>query len=593
VLSRTLVPTLAMLLMEGGAGRSSGPAWLARASTRFDASFERLRGAYLLILSAILARRRRFATGFLGFCLASLLLVPFLGQDFFPDVDAGLIRLHLRAPTGTRIEETARLSERVDAVVRELIPPDQLGTVLDNLGLPYSGINLSYSNSGTIGTLDGEIQIALKPGHRDTREFVRKLRAELPGRFPGIEFFFQPADIVTQILNFGLPAAIDVQFVGANLAENFAAAARLQTAVRQIPGAVDVHIQQRMDEPGLQVDIDRSRAQQVGMSAADVAQNLLLTLSGSFQTAPSFWLNPKNGIVYNLAAQSPQYRIDSVDSLLSTPVGAGGRAGPPQLLGNLVRVSPEREMAVVSHQDIAPVVDLYVSVDGRDLGAVATQVQKRVDEVRASLPRGSRVVLRGQVRTMQGSFLGLGIGLVMAVVLVYLLIVVNFQSWTDPAIIISALPAALAGIAWMLFLSGTTLSVPALTGAIMTMGVATANSILVVAFARERMRAGCPALSAALEAGATRLRPVLMTALAMIVGMIPMALGLGEGAEQNAPLGRATIGGLLFATVSTLFFVPVIFAMVHRRQHRSLQAGTMLNPTPQNPTPQDRSSQDV
>jgi multidrug efflux pump subunit AcrB len=360
-----------------------------------------------------------------------------------------------------------------------------------------------------------------------------------------------------------------VQFSGAAMQKNFAVASTLLSRVRQIPGAVDSHIQQRLDEPGLALRIDRTRAQQIGLSAADVAQNLLVSLSGSFQTAPAFWLNPANGIVYNVAVQSPQYRIDSVDALLRTPVNTAGRSSPAQLLSNLVQVAPERQLAVVSHYNITPVVDLYVSVDGRDLGAVAAEVQRLVDELRPSLPRGSQVVMRGQVQTMQTSFAGLALGLVMAIVLVYLLIVVNFQSWTDPFIIITALPAALAGIAWMLLITGTTLSVPALTGAIMTMGVATANSILVVAFARQRLHEGRPPLSAALEAGATRLRPVLMTAMAMIVGMIPMALGLGEGAEQNAPLGRATIGGLLFATVSTLFFVPVVFAGIHHRIARA------------------------
>jgi multidrug efflux pump subunit AcrB len=570
VLSRTLVPTLVMLLMDRAhAAAGAKPSLLQRVYRRFDAGFERLRGGYVLILSALLTRRGRFAGGFLAFCVLSCALYPFLGRDFFPKVDAGLIRLHVRAPTGTRIEETARLADRVDAAIRETIPAEELATILDNLGLPYSGINLSYSNSGTIGTLDGEIQIALRPEHHSTNAYVERLRADLPQRFPGVEFFFQPADIVTQILNFGLPAAIDIQLSGAAMQRNYAIAGRLLTQIRQIPGAVDAHIQQRLDEPSLALQIDRTRVQQVGLSAADVAQNVLLSLSGSSQTAPAFWLNPTNGVVYNIAVQSPQYRIDSVDALLRTPVNASGAVrGTPQLLGNLVQVEPERQLAVVSHYDITPVVDVYVSVNGRDLGAVAGEVQRLVDAARTDLPRGSQITIRGQVRTMQTSFVGLSIGLVMAIVLVYLLIVVNFQSWTDPFIIITALPAALAGIAWMLLVTGTTLSVPALTGAIMTMGVATANSILMVSFARQRMREGRPPLAAALEAGATRLRPVLMTAMAMIVGMVPMALGLGEGAEQNAPLGRATIGGLLFATVSTLFFVPVVFAAIHRRLER-------------------------
>ena len=575
VLSRTLVPTLVMLLMDRSHTDPNSANWLARVYQRFDRGFERMRGGYILILSKLLTRRGRFGAAFLAFCALSCLLYafpPILGRDFFPSVDAGLIRLHMRAPTGTRIEETARLSERVDAAIRDIIPSDELSTILDNIGVPYSGINLSYSNSGTFGTLDSEIQVALRPEHGSTRRYIQRLRTELPQRFPGIEFFFQPADIVTQILNFGLPAAIDVQFSGAAMVNNYAVASRLLTKVRNIPGAVDAHIQQRLDEPGLSLQIDRTKVQQLGMSATDVAQNVLVSLSGSFQTAPSFWLNPANGVVYNVAVQTPQYRIDSVDALLRTPVNSAGGPSPQQLLSNLVQLEPERQLAVVSHYNIAPVVDLYISVDGRDLGSVATQVQALIDDLRPQLPRGSQVTMRGQVKTMQTSFEGLLLGLLMAVVLVYLLIVVNFQSWTDPFIIITALPAALAGIAWMLLISGTTLSVPALTGAIMTMGVATANSILVISFARQRLREGRPPLSAALEAGATRLRPVLMTALAMIVGMIPMALGLGEGAEQNAPLGRATIGGLLFATVSTLFFVPVVFATIHQHFARRAAA---------------------
>ena len=565
LLSRTLVPTLVMLLMDRKPqGEPRAPGVFQRIYRRFDQSFERLRGAYVLVLSRLLTRRRRFGLGFLGFCLASCAIFAGLGRDFFPDVDAGLIRLHVRAPTGLRIEQTARLADRIDDAIRAVIPPQELVTIIDNIGIPMSGINLSYSNSGTIGTLDAEIQIALKPGHRPTIDYVRSLRRGLPQQFPGVEFFFQPADMVTQILNFGLPAAVDVQFSGYALDKNFALAGELLARVKQVPGVVDAHIHQRVDEPGIHLDLDRVRAQQLGLSAADAAQNMLLSLSGSFQTAPAFWLNPSNGIVYSVVAQSPQYRIDSLDALLRTPVHSQDPSAPQQL-GNIVKASPERLLAVVSHNDITPVVDVYMAVDGRDLGAVAAQVQKLVDEVRPRLPRGATVALRGQVKTMETSFRGLILGLVIAIVLVYLLIVVNFQSWIDPFIIITALPAALAGIAWMLLLSRTSLSVPALTGAIMTMGVATANSILMVSFARQRLADGRSPLSAALEAGATRLRPVLMTALAMIVGMIPMALGIGEGAEQNAPLGRATIGGLLFATVSTLFFVPVVFAGIHSR----------------------------
>jgi CzcA family heavy metal efflux pump len=565
ILSRTLVPTLVMLLMrDSHAPDQRGSSLLQRVYRAFDARFERVRRGYSVALSSALSHRRAFAGAFLAFCVLSCLLYPVLGRDFFPGVDAGQIRLHMRAPTGTRIEETARIADGVEAAIRETIPASELDTVLDNLGVPNSGINLSYSNAGTIGTLDGEILLSLKPGHRPTEEFVSALRTELPKRFPGVEFFFQPADIVTQILNFGLPAAIDVQFSGASLAENAALATQLVKDIRKIPGAVDVHVHQRLDAPLLDMQMDRSRLQQFGMTAFNVGQNVLVSLSGSSQTSPAFWLNPITGVVYQIAVQTPQYSVDSLDSLLNMPVNpsAGGNA---QLLSNLVEIRPGRQPAVASRYNISPSVDVFVSVQGTDLASVADQVQRLVDEVRPKLPRGSQVTLRGQVQTMQASFVGLGVGLAMAIVLVYLLIVVNFQSWIDAAIIVAALPAALAGIAWILFVTGTTLSVPALTGAIMTMGVATANSILVVSFAQQREREGAAPVTAALEAGATRLRPVLMTALAMIIGMIPMALGLGEGGEQNAPLGRAVIGGLLFATVSTLFFVPVVYAGVHRR----------------------------
>jgi CzcA family heavy metal efflux pump len=578
VLSRTLVPTLVMLLMKnhGQGDPDAKPSALQRVYRAFDQRFERMRRAYTLVLSAQLARRKAFALLFLGFCLLSCLLYPFLGRDFFPIVDAGQIRLHMRAPTGTRIEETARLADQVETAIREMIPPKDLETILDNLGVPNSGINLSYSNAGTIGTLDGEILLSLRDGHAPTEDYISLLRAELPKRFPGIEFFFQPADIVTQILNFGLPAAINVQFTGANMSANAELAAELVKSIRQIPGAVDAHVHQRLDAPTLNMVMDRTRLQQVGLSPANVGQSVLIALSGSTQTSPAFWLNPQNGVVYNVAIQAPQYQIDGMDQLLALPVGAPGApgGGNTQLLGNLVDVQPSRQPAVMSRYNIQPAIDVYVGVQGRDLASVAAEVSRKIDEIRPKLPRGSQVALRGQVQTMQSSFIGLGVGLLMAIVLVYLLIVVNFQSWIDAFIIITALPAALAGIAWMLFITGTTLSVPALTGAIMTMGVATANSILLVSFARQRREEGIPVLSAALEAGATRLRPVLMTALAMIIGMIPMALGIGEGAEQNAPLGRAVIGGLLFATVSTLFFVPVVFAGVHHRLgRRKSQAG--------------------
>ena len=575
ILSRTLVPTMVMLLMRGQhhgeLQEGTKPSLLKRLNKAFDARFEQVRRAYTLALSVLLSHRRNFSLGFMAFCLLSCGLFFALGRDFFPAVDGGQVRLHFRMPTGTRIEETARSADEIEAAIRQLIPADQLQTVLDNLGVPNSGINLSYSNAGTIGTLDGEIQIALTKEHKPTADFVTTLRRELPKRFPGIEFFFQPADIVTQILNFGLPAAIDVQFTGNDIAANARLAAELNKQIRRIPGAVDSHVHQRLDAPSVNLDMDRARLQQVGLSAQNVGQNVLIALSGSSQTAPAFWLNPQNGIVYNIAVQTPQYNVDSLDALLATPVGVGNGvgattgAGNTQLLGNLVKVTPAVQQAISSRYNIQPAIDVFVSVQGTDLANVAAQVTKLVDDTRAKLPRGSSVVIRGQVQTMQASFIGLGVGLAMAIVLVYLLVVVNFQSWIDALIIIAALPAALAGIAWMLFITGTTLSVPALTGAIMTMGVATANSILMISFARQRREEGAPVLSAALEAGATRLRPVMMTALAMIIGMIPMALGLGEGAEQNAPLGRAVIGGLLFATVSTLLFVPVVFAGVHRR----------------------------
>ncbi|KVU96459.1 efflux RND transporter permease subunit [Burkholderia ubonensis] len=571
VLSRTLVPTMAMLLFrpqQASTGPDRSTSRFARIHHRFNHAFERLRASYIVLLSMLLVRRRFYAMCFLGFCVLSTGLVLALGRDFFPNADSGNIRLHMRAPTGYRIEETARLADQVERVVREVVPPDELGAIVDNLGQPISGINLSYSNAGTIGSLDGEILIALKPGHAPTQRYVETLRARLPERFPGAEFFFQPSDIITQILNFGQPAAIDVQVLGNDLASNMAIASRLMKKVRQIPGAVDAHVLQRNDQPTLVADMDRTRMQQLNLSAQNVAQNMLISLSGSAQTTPSFWVNPKTGVQYPLAIQTPQYDVGSVGDLLGTPVSAGRTGAPLQLLGNLVQVRTASEPAVITHYNIRPAIDLYVSVEGRDLGSVASEIDRIVSDARATLPRGTALTMRGQIETMRTSYLGLGAGVAMAIVLVYLLIVVNFQSWLDPLIIISAMPAALAGIAWMLFITGTHLSVPALTGAVMTVGVATANSILVVSFARQRLAAGAPPLTAALEAGATRIRPVLMTALAMIIGMVPMALGLGEGAEQNAPLGRAVIGGLLFATVSTLLFVPLVFAGVHARLAR-------------------------
>ena len=565
ILSRTLVPTMALLLLrtpvQGDGATVARQNLFQRLYHAFDAGFERLRAAYIVLLSLLLARRRVFGVVFFGFCLASLGLVFVVGQDFFPSVDSAAIRLHMRAPTGTRIEETARLADQVDKFVRTVIPTDELETVLDNLGLPYSGINLSYSNSGTIGPLDGEILIALKEGHQPAHRYVEELRRKLPEKFPGVEFFFQPADIVTQILNFGQPAAVDVQILGPDMNASFKQAALIANDIRKIPGTVDVHIHQRLDQPSLRLEMDRTRLQQVNLNAATVAQDVLISLSGSQQTSPSFWLSPQNAVSYSVTVQTPQYQVSSVDDLMRTPVAAA--SGAPQVLGNLAQAKPAVEAAVMSRYNLRPAIDVFVSVEGRDLGGVARDIGRLVDQAREKLPRGSEIFLRGQAPTMQSSYWGLGLGVAVAIVLVYLLLVVNFQSMLDALIIISALPAALAGIAWMLFLTGTPLSVPALTGAIMTTGVATANSVLLVSFARERLRSGAMPLAAALEAGATRIRPVLMTAFAMIVGMIPMALGLGEGAEQNAPLGRAVIGGLLFATFSTLLFVPLVFAGAH------------------------------
>ena len=565
LLSRTLVPTLVMLMMDHAApAANAAPSLLKRLNRAFDAQFERLRGNYTVILDAALANRRWFAGIFLGFCLLSCGLVFILGRDFFPSVDAGLIRLHMRLPTGTRIEETARVADEVDAAIRTIIPQRDLNTILDNLGLPNSGINLSYSNAGTISSLDGEIQVSLNENHRPTASYIEEMRRELPKRFPGVEFFFQPADMVTQILNFGLPAALDVQITGADLRGNYEIAAKLMKQIQKVPGTVDTHIHQRLNLPALALVMDRTQLQQLGLTAMDVSQDLLVSTSGTAQTAPSFWLNPANNVVYNVTVQSPQYAVDSIDALLQTPVRSAAAAGP-QVLSNLVSVAPTEQIAVASRYNLAPATDIYVSVQGRDTGGVADDIEHLVDALRLELPRGTQIGTLGQVQTMAASFTQLGVGLILAVVMVYLLIVVNFQSWVDAFIIITALPAALAGICWMLLLSNTTLSVPALTGAIMTMGVATANSILIVSFARQRMDEGLDAAKAALDSGATRIRPVLMTALAMIIGMIPMALGLGEGAEQNAPLGRAVIGGLLFATVSTLLFVPVVFAGIHSR----------------------------
>jgi CzcA family heavy metal efflux pump len=566
MLSRTLVPTMVMYLYRNHELDAEKPksGFFGRLQERFEGRFERLRSGYRGMLEGVMHHRAAFVTIFLAFCVASGGLVFFLGRDFFPRIDAGQFRLHVRGRAGLRIEETARLVDEVEQAIRSELPRKEVTTILDNIGLPYSGINTTYSNSGTIGTSDAEILVSLNKNHHPTEQHVRQLRESLPREFPGVEFFFQPADIVSQILNVGLPSPIDIQLVGADYERNYLTAQRIANRLRHVPGAVDVHVQQMMNLPTLHLDVDRVRAQQVGISESDVAHNLLVSLSSSFQTSPSFWLNPKNGVSYSVNIMSPQYRIDSLQSLMNTPISNGNDS--PQLLANLANLTPEMTPAVVNHYNVTPVVDVYASVDGRDLGGVAKDVTKIVAPFRDHLPRGTSMDIRGQVDTMETSFSGLELGLVMSIVLVYLLIVVNFQSWLDPFIIITALPGALAGILWILFATRTTLSVPALTGAVMSIGVATANSILLISFARERMDEGMDPVSAAIQAGYTRLRPVIMTALAMIIGMVPMALGMGEGGEQNAPLGRAVIGGLAFATVATLFFVPVVFSIFHGRR---------------------------
>ena len=569
LLSRTLVPTMAKYLLRGHEqeagqlpGSSSNP--LVRLQVRFEEKFENLREGYQRILESCLNHRRAFLVTVLAFSIVSLaVLIPFLGQDFFPTVDSGQFKLHLRAPTGTRIEETARLCDLVERSIRQQIPPAEVSSIIDNIGIPYSGINLSYSNSAPIGPADADILVSLSTEHSPTEKYVHDLRLNLAQQFPGVTFAFLPADIVSQILNFGLPAPLDIQVAGNDLEGDRRYANAVLQKLRGVEGTADLRIQQPFDQPELHIDVDRTKANQIGFTQHDVAQNLLVSLSGSFQTSPTFFLDPKNRVSYSIATQTPQYRIQSLQDVENIPVTGMNPAAPPAILGSLASVTRKVHMPVISHYDIRPVIDIYGSVQGRDLGAVARQINRIIIDTQGSLPRGSQVIVRGQVRTMRSSYIGLLAGLAFSIVLVYLLIVVNFQSWLDPFIIISALPAALAGIAWFLFVSRTTVSVPALTGTIMCMGVATANSILVVSFATEQMQEGKDAIAAALEAGYTRFRPVLMTALAMIIGMVPMALGLGEGGEQNAPLGRAVIGGLLFATVATLLFVPTLFSLLH------------------------------
>jgi multidrug efflux pump subunit AcrB len=585
ILSRTVVPTMAKYLLRGHEHEAAAR---ERAKTsrnvliRFQAAFERgfdaVRLRYHGMLELCQRHAKAFLVGFMGLAvLSAALLYPYLGQDFFPSVDSGQFKIHLRAHTGTRIEDVASLCDQVDQAIRELIPPDELVTVIDNVGLPYSGINTTYSNSAPIGPADADIQVSLAEKHRPTPEYVQHLREELHRRFPGVTFYELPVDIVTQILNFGLPAPLDIQVVGNDLAGNRAWAERLLDQVKRVAGTADLRIQQPFDAPALKVDVDRTKALQMGLSQRDVANSLLTATSGSFQTSPSFWLNPQNGVSYNIAVQAPQYSLDSLQDLQNIPLAIPGKPGT--ILSNVANITRGSAPGTVSHYNIAPAIDIFGNVVGTDLASVDGQIEKLIAGAKKDLPRGSRVFVRGQVQTMHTSFLGLLVGLGFSIVLVYLLIVVNFQSWLDPFIIIAALPVALAGVVWFLFVTHTRISVPALTGTIMCMGVATSNSILVVSFAREQLEElRGDARAAALNAGFVRFRPVLMTALAMMIGMVPMALGLGDGGEQNAPLGRAVIGGLLFATVSTLFFVPTFFHVLHgwlENRRRRRDAGRM------------------
>jgi multidrug efflux pump subunit AcrB len=571
ILSRTLVPTLAMYWMSEhslSSDKAGGGfflfSWASAFQRGFEKRFERFREGYRDLLSLCLNSTRKVVLLVVGFVIASCLLFPFLGQDFFPAVDAGRFDMHVRMKSGTRIEETARTVDTIEQMIRRIIPADQLGEIIDNLGLPYSGINTSYNNTGTASPADGDILVSLKEGHDPTNDFVRKIRLEMRKQFPDVTVWFPPADIVAQILNFGLPAPIDVQVVGSDRDAIFRFASKLLATLRKIPGLVDLRIQEPNDTPRLDITVDRTKASILGLTAQNVANSVLGALSGSQQVSPNFWVDPTNGITYQLNAMVPQYDIASPGALMNLPV-LGSTVGQNQILANVASISRSQTSPVMNRFNIRPAMNIFGSVDGRDLGAVAGDVQKAIDSLKKEAPRGSVVTLRGQVSTMQDSFFGLYVGLVFSMVLVYLLMVVNFQSWSEPFIIITALPVALAGIMWMLFITKTTLSVPALMGAIMCMGVATANSVLVITFANERFEETRDSYLAALEAGYTRVRPVLMTAGAMIIGMFPMALGLGEGGEQNAPLGRAVIGGLIFATGATLFFVPTVFKLMRRQ----------------------------
>jgi multidrug efflux pump subunit AcrB len=567
-LSRTLVPTMAKYLLQPhGAVDCHAPARnpFVHLQHVIDRGFLAMRSGYRSLLEQAVDRRGVFVTVFLAACIASGILARWVGEDFFPSVDSGQFKLHLRAPTGTRIEETAALCDRVQRAIRQIIPQEEIVSVIDNIGLPYSGINLSYTNSAPIGSSDADILVALSPDHHPTDRYVHDLRLKLASEFPGVLFSFIPADIVTQILNFGLPAPIDVQIVGNKLEANRRFASSLVSRLAQVPGIVDLRVHQAFNQPLLHLDVDRTHAAETGFTERDIANNVLISLSGSSQVTPTFWLNPATGVSYSIATQTPQHNIGSLQELGNIPV-VGDSQARPQVLEALAAVKRETHMAVASHYNVQPVIDIFGAVQGRDLGGIAREMAPILAAAEKEMPRGSQMTVRGQVETMTSSFVGLLVGLGLAVILVYLLIVVNFQSWLDPLIIISALPAALAGIVWMLFLSHTTINVPSLTGAIMCMGVATANSILVVSFAKEELAKGRPAVEASIDAGFTRFRPVLMTALAMIIGMVPMALGVGEGGEQNAPLGRAVIGGLTLATVATLFFVPAVYALIHGRK---------------------------
>jgi len=569
VLSRTLVPTLANYLLRHQRVHGSGDAAHAKASrnplARFQHGFERLfenvRKAYLGLLQLCLRNRIKVIAGFMAFSILSFGLAPSLGQDFFPAVDGGQIKLHMRAPTGTRIEETTSLTDRIGTAIHGIIPSNELDGIVSNIGLTVSGINMAYNNSGTIGVGDADILISLKPNHAPTDDYIKTMREKLPQQFPGTSFAFLPADIVSQVLNFGVPAPIDLQVAGTDLVANRKYANALLTKVRAIPGIADARIQQAFQQPTLDVKVDRSLTSLVGLTEKDVASAMLTTLSGSSQSAPTYWLNPTNGVSYAVSVQTPQRDINTMTGLQNIPVTSAAAANT-QLLGGLAQVQRSNSNAVVSHYNVQPVIDIFATPQGRDLGALASDIQKAIHDTAKDLPEGASVALRGQVSTMTSAYQQLFVGLAAAIVLIYLLIVINFQSWIDPFVIVMALPTALAGIVWILFGTGTTLSVPALTGAIMCMGVATANSILVISFARERMAAGANAMAAAFEAGASRFRPVLMTALAMVIGMLPMAIEAG----QNQPLGRAVIGGLIFATCATLFLVPTIFSLVHSRQ---------------------------